>query len=135
METIVHRAVNRAAINRDESKRNSIGRFASCLSKALQYAERNKVDCPEEQVTLYRGVILPDRSQIAKYQSRVGKVVNMRGYTSAYRDKEAAVAMALNRGGCPSHSPSVVFEMVLPRGGQSGFCFALNLPEHTIYPQ
>lgn len=32
-----------------------MGRFAACLSKALQYAEKNKADSTEEQVTLYRG--------------------------------------------------------------------------------
>ena len=135
MESIVHRALNQAAINRLDNKRNSIGRFAACLSKALQYAEKNKVDSTEEQFTVYRGVALPDGSEVRKYEASVGKLVNIRGYTSAYRDREAALSMALSLSRQQLRMQPVLVEMVLPKGAQSGFCFTLNHAEHTIYPQ
>jgi len=112
MESIIYKSVNKAIVQRDKSKIESLGNFAVLLSKILQYAEKNKIDSTYEPLTLYRGINrIGESFEDFEFARQAGKKINMRGYLSMTTDKDKALQAAFDG---PPHGEAALIEMRLP---------------------
>ena len=77
---------------------------------------------------------MPDRQLINNYEKYLNQTINIPGYTSiVHRGEEQVVDMMINSKSESADTHRILLELVLPKGGHSGFCFKLEQAEHTVY--
>ena len=114
MESFIYRVMNSAARDYNQAKVDTMGPFACALSRALQWAQRQrrlKVQNPtgtkpkfqdaivedgdEDIEMLYTGTKFWDFSEIEEYKQLIGQKINLRGFSSFSDNEEVAKEFCL----------------------------------------
>ena len=96
MTSFIYPSLNRTSRNQDQSQIRNYGAFAAALSYILYFANKNRKDNGRISGTIeiYRGLQLPSE-EIARYE--IGKLLNLRGYTSATTTRSVAIGFAVDK--------------------------------------
>jgi len=134
-ESYLYGRLNWAARSKQEQCVKNLGCFAAVLSKALALANRFREYQINKEITqtftVYRGLSL-SQEQLDFYQ--VGDTINLTGYASTSKQEEQSLKFAFREGMDPSRR-SVMFYIDLTDGTVSGYCFQMNKPYYTRFPE
>ena len=127
MQSFVFSEMNKASRNKDESKIQYYGAFASALGFII-HCGNNHGKNKNEQLTVYRGLQISKSELETKFVPE--KTVNLLGFTSTSLDITQAKKFALEQ--LKSDKMAVILKIDFTGSNQY---FMIDSPEYSSYPQ
>ena len=131
MNNFISTEMNRAALEKDESKVESLGPFAYALSRILTSAERKRQErgamSDEDYTDLYRATTLTE-AELQAYRAELGHEISLQGYISTTMSKDSALQALPDDQ--PDDTVPVLFTIKW-KGATN--CFRLNTEEYSAY--
>ena len=131
MNNFISTEMNRAALEKDDTKVDSLGPFAYALSRILTSAERRRDDrsavSDADYTDLYRATTLTE-AELQAYRAELGQEITLQGYISTTTSKDSALEAL--QGDQPDAQVPVLFTIKW-KGATN--CFSLNTQEYSAY--
>lgn len=137
LQTFLYWKLNRCA--RNKTPNMNLACFAALLSRSLDIANRYRKEQIQQKYTrtytVYRGLTLsPAELQVFEKLAVNDDLINWSGYNSTSTQRDVAIGFAFPKK-LDTERKNVLFEIDLGEGTTLGYCFQMNEPCFTAYPE